>query len=609
MCGIAGFAGTGYRNAITRMNAAQQHRGPDDEGYAFDDTLDLALAMRRLSIVDIAGGHQPMQDASGRYTIVYNGEVFNSPALRCELEAQGVAFKTAHSDTEVILNLFIREGARCVERLNGMFAFAVYDVHEKRLFIARDPLGIKPLYYFNHQGIFAFASELKSLMTLAAAPREIDRQSLHHYLTFQFIPAPRSIYTGIQKLPGGHTLSFCFKSRTIAITRYWQPRFAGMGEAPASRDAVLSRLRAKLERATSDWMLSDVEVGCSLSGGIDSAALVGLLASHGIKGLKTWTLGFAEAGQHGAAIDERALAALVAKRWGTEHHEIVIQASSLLEDLDAMVDSLDEPYAGGLPSWYVFKAMSQHVKVAMVGTGGDELFGNYGKWRILQPTTLPWIKNLRRRLISQGVWECMAYPHGALYPGYFDEREKVAMYRDQMDGLQSSPAWVEALWRASGSHNPKQSVAFVDMQMQLPEEFLMMTDRFSMMWSVEARPPLLDRELVDFVLGLPADLRSPSDRLKGLLIDAVRDLLPDEIVAARKRGFVLPTADWLRNELKPLVERYFGRGFLRQQGIFREDLFDTLARPHLEGRVDASTRIWTVLMFQLWWDRQTEPSA
>lgn len=604
MCGIVGISGSGYREAIRGMNKSQRHRGPNDEGYYFDDDVRLAIAMRRLSIIDIAGGHQPMQDASGRYAIVYNGEVFNAPVLRQELEDQGTIFKSQHSDTEVVLNLFVREGIRCVDRLNGMFAFAVYDAQEQRLFLVRDPLGIKPLYYFEHQGVFAFASELKSLMRLQGAPRQIDRQSLHHYLTFQFIPAPRSIYIGINKLPGGHTLSYCLKTRKLCVERFWQPRFFDVGGTVGPREVIVTRLRAELERASSDWMLSDVEVGCSLSGGIDSAALVGLLASRGMRGLKTWTLGFEEAGRDGEAIDERALAESVARRWGTEHHEIVIKAASLLADLDAMVDSLDEPYGGGLPSWYVFKEMSRHVKVAMTGTGGDELFGNYAKWRVLRAGTLPWLKQLRNQLITQGLGECLYHPHGALYPGYLGEREKSTLYLVSASDLQSSPALRESLWRASYSKNPKQAVAFIDMQMQLPEEFLLMTDRFSMAWSLEARPPLLDRGLVEFVLGLPADIRSPDDRLKGLFIDSVRDLLPEDIIAARKKGFVIPVARWLRNEMKPLLSHYFGQAFLQRQGIFGYEALQALIRPHLDGRRDNSSRIWTILMFQIWWERQ-----
>lgn len=604
MCGIVGIVGADALRHVAEMNSRQFHRGPDDQGVWHEDTARIALAMRRLSIVDIAGGHQPMVDPSGRYVIVYNGEVINAPALRQGLQRDGVVFRSDHSDTEVLLNLYIREGRSCVAKLNGMFAFAIYDSYEKSLFLARDPSGIKPLYYFDHAGTFAFASELKSLRALPMAPDGIDRVSLHDYLTLQFVPAPRSIYAGINKLPAGHMLMFYLDGRRCQVERYWAPAFAGNDGQEFNRAETTVRLRSILERAASDWMLSDVEVGASLSGGIDSAALVGLIASQGGRTLKTWTLGFEDSGTEGRAIDERALAARVAARWGTDHHEVVIKAGSLLEDLDEMVDQLDEPYGGGLPSWYVFKAMSRDVKVGIVGTGGDELFGNYGKWRVLQPGTLPWLKQLYRRLGATGLADCLRSPHGALYPGYFGEREKGDLYRDGTPRLRSTAGLLESLWNACQSRDPKNAVACVDMQMQLPEEFLMMTDRFSMRWSLEARPPLLDQRVVEFALGLAPDIRSPDGRLKGLLIDAVRDLLPDEVVAARKKGFVLPVAAWLRQELRPIVEHYLGRQFLRDQGIFREDLFDVLARPHMDEKIDASQRLWTLLMFQMWWDRQ-----
>jgi asparagine synthase (glutamine-hydrolysing) len=604
MCGIVGIAGSAYRTAIMRMNQVQRHRGPDDEGCVFFDDVNLALAMRRLSILDVAGGHQPMSDATGRYTIVYNGEVFNAPQIRCELEAEGVVFRTTSSDTEAILNLYIREGARVVDRLNGMFAFAIYDAIERRLFLARDPLGIKPLHYVDRRGTFAFASELKSLLEIIEDPRAISRESLSHYLTFQYIPAPHSIYAGVNKLPAGHTLTVDLATGVRTLQRYWRPKLHAGGAKAPDRVEIIETLRRHLERAARAWSLSDVEIGCSLSGGVDSAAVTGLLASQGGRRLKTWTLGFDESGKDGQALDERKLAAIVARRWETDHHEIVIRASSLIEDIDDMVDSLDEPYAGGLPSWYVFRAMSRSVKVAMVGSGGDELFGNYGKWRVLQPLTLPWLKQLRRRVFDSGLEQCIRYPHGALYPNYFGEREKRAILLDPPPG-ESSPALIEKIWGEGGAAEPKQGVASVDMQMQLPEEFLMMTDRFSMRWSVEARPPLLDRELVDYVLTLPSDVRSPNAVLKGTLIESVRDLLPDEIVAARKRGFVLPVARWLRRELRPMIELYFSPEYLRRQGLFRDNLYVTLAKPHLDGIQDRSQRLWTVLMFQLWWDRST----
>ena len=600
MCGIAGYVGAGHAEAVPGMNAALRHRGPDDSGAFHDPASEISLAMRRLAIVDLAGGHQPMTDARGDLVIVFNGEIFNAPTLRAELVAQGHLFRTDHSDTEVVLQLYARDGDRCVERLNGMFGFALYDRRRRRLLLARDPLGIKPLFYWHDGRSFAFASELKSLLTLQGVAREIDRDSLGYYLSLQYTPPDRTIWSSVRKVPAGHTLVLDLASREATVASYWAPPAPTHGPEPAAAE-VRTRLRQRLEAAATGWMMSDVEVGVSLSGGIDSAAIVALLASKG-HSLRTWTLGFEGAHAGEGDLDERRLARQVADRWGTRHQEIVVRSDALLDDLDEMVAQLDEPYGGGLPAWYVFREMSREVKVALTGSGGDELFGNYGKWRRMRFPRWGWATRRARALQAHGPGECLAYPHGSLFKVQFGERDKRVLLRG--DPGASVPARLEALWHGCGSTDPRQAVACVDLRTQLPEEFLAMTDRFSMRWSVEARTPLLDRELVDYVLRLPPAMRNPSRGApKALLIDAVRDLLPDEVVAGGKRGFVFPIAAWLRAELRPLLERYFEPAFLARQGLFRTDLFAVLVRPHLAGAPGRAERLWTLLMFQLWWDR------
>lgn len=598
MCGIVGFVGSGHREAVIAMNERQAHRGPDDDGLFVDDARALALAMRRLAIVDVADGAQPMMDASGDFVIVFNGEIFNAPSLRVELESQGVLFRTHHSDTEVILQLFVLHGERCVDRLNGMFAFAILDRRRNRLVLARDPLGIKPLFYWHGTREFAFASEIKSLLTLPGVSRDIDLDSLGFYLSLQYTPPAHTIYSAVHKLPAGQVLTFDLATHESRSTTYWSP--------PAGTSGPFSdpcELRERLEAATTNWMMSDVPVGVSLSGGIDSAAIVGLLASKGFQ-LKTWTLGFDDGA--GGNHDERHLARLVADRWGTEHHEIVMRPDTLLNDLDTMVGQLDEPYGGGLPSWYVFREMSHEVKVALTGTGGDELFGNYGKWRRMSFPDWGWATRRVRSLQAHGVAGCLAHPRGSLFKVQFGERDK---RRIATTALGNVPSMLEALWRDSGARDPRQAVACVDMRTQLPEEFLMMTDRFSMYWSIEARTPFLDRKLVDYVMRLPPNLRSPGGTLKGALIDAVRDLLPPPLLSIPKRGFVLPTAAWLRGTLRPLLDRHFNRAFLQEQGLFHPDLHERIVQPHLSGDRDFSEKLWTLLMFQLWWQRNAGVSS
>lgn len=625
MCGITGIIGSQEPDWLTAMNRVQFHRGPDDGGEFRDPENRVSLAMRRLSIVDLSDGHQPMIDPVHKRVVVFNGEIFNAPVLRKELIGHGYRFTTKSSDTEVLLHLFDLEGPRMVRRLNGMFAFVIFDPQTRRLFGARDRCGIKPFYWTQQQGRFAFASEMKSLLELPFISRDVDMQSLHHYLTCQFVPPPRSIVRGINKLPPGSCFEYRLDKGSFDVEQFWHPftnpvcpldtsdaAYAGHAEAKGlgqSKDlaVILPRLRGLMRDAVKDWLMSDVPIGCSLSGGLDSTAVVGLMAEVGIKPLRTWTVGFAEVA--GEMLDERHLASALAKRFNTEHHEVIVQADSLLDDLEKMVFHLDEPYGGGLPSWFVFREMSKEVKVAMTGTGGDELFGNYGKWRIFSPFSPLSPRQLQlalQRIRAGGFQAFLKAPHGTLYHGYFREGDKQSLlldYRKSTAHMESTEAFYERLWNASQQKSPRNAAPFIDFQTQLPEEFLLMTDRFSMAWSLEARTPFLDPRLVAFVQGLSPDVRTQPRDLKYLLKAAIGDLLPPQLLASPKRGFVLPTAVWLRGRLKPLVESCLGRSFIESQGIFNSSSIEQIVGPHLNGSADHGWQVWTLLMFQCWWKK------
>jgi asparagine synthase (glutamine-hydrolysing) len=602
MCGIVGLARAGNGELLRAMNSSQVHRGPDDEGYYFDDRDEVALAMRRLSIIDVAGGHQPMASADGRLCIVFNGEIFNAAALRKELEGEGCRFLTDHSDTEVLVHLYARHGEAMLERLNGMFAFVIHNREGRRLFGARDHFGIKPFYYAHANNRFAFASELKSLRPVPWLGWGLDPQALSHYLSFQCVPSPRTIYRSVAKLPAAHAFTLDLESMALRTFRYWWPP-AGESAAAAVPAAELPALvRRELDGAVDRWMASDVPVACSLSGGIDSTAILGLMAGRAGEPIRTYSLGFDDAGD----LDERPLARLAAERWGTEHHEIVIDSDHLLDDLDAMIWSLDEPYAGGLPSWFVFKGMAGKVKVCMTGTGGDELFGNYGKWRMYES----WRQAARPcagLALRNPRWlaDFSRHPRGSRYSMYFRESDKdgFLLTGAWLDRRESSEALVERLWHEANPATVRDAVRLIDMQIQLPDEFLHMTDRFSMAHSIEARTPFLDRQFAERMMALPAAQRIGSVRLKQVLVDAVRDLLPPELLSAPKKGFVLPVSGWLRGALRPELERLLGADYLRRQGIFRETVFKRLVRPHLDGQADHGWQLWTLLMFQLWQER------
>ncbi len=377
MCGIVGLAGPHEVSWVLGMNAALTHRGPDDQGIYQAPDHSVTMAMRRLSILDLAGGHQPMGNADGTVWIVFNGEIYNSPDLRAELERTGHRFTTANSDTEVLLHLYEERGESCLSLLNGMFAFVIHDQRKHILFGARDRIGIKPLHYCYRDGRFAWASELKALITLPWFQRECDPQSVFHYMTLGHVAGRQSIWKGVERLPPGHVFTYDLRRHELRVRPYW--RLDLRASQPRSAEEWSECLRETLGAAVKRWSLSDVPLACSLSGGLDSSALVGLLVEQGYPRVKTYSVGFEGEGE--ADLNELPLARLVAHRWETDHHEIILNEGALLDDLVSMVWSLDEPYGGGLPSWYVFREMAKEVKVAFTGTGGDELFGNYGRFR------------------------------------------------------------------------------------------------------------------------------------------------------------------------------------------------------------------------------------
>lgn len=607
MCGIVGLAGHCDDDTLHRMNLVQRHRGPDDAGAWTHPADRVALAMRRLAILDLAGGHQPMLAPQRGHALVFNGEIFNAPELRRELLDRGQTFATDHSDTEVLLHLYGHDGPAMLPRLGGMFAFVLHDARRRILFGARDRFGIKPLNYAHSGRRFAFASEIKSLLQVPWIGRDLDPQAIRHFLGFQCVPAPRSVFADVRKLPAGHSFELDLETFELKIERWWRPRFGprlGDDWTPADLPAFV---RAELQAAVRRWMLSDVPVAFSLSGGIDSAAVVGLAASAGMgRGLRTYSLGFADAPE----LDERPLARQVAQRWGTVHEEIVLRQEDLLDDLDPMLLALEEPYAGGLPSWFVFRAMARHVKVALTGTGGDEVFGNYGKWEPFERPRrfLGMLREARRRGSSWS--DLLRYPRASLLPLYFRGTGLNALLLpDFTRDLEPPEALVERLWRDGTADGPRDAVAAVDLAVQLPEEFLHMTDRFSMAMGLEARTPFLDHQFVEALYRVPGFLRTRPGRWKHLLIEAVRDLLPPELLTQKKRGFVLPMARWLRTRLRPLCERLLGPDHLRRQGIFRPDAVATLVRPHLEECADRTWQVWTLLFFQLWHQRWIDAAA
>jgi asparagine synthase (glutamine-hydrolysing) len=579
VCGIAAVTGAYDDAVLEALGAALHHRGPDGGGAYRGEGA--ALVARRLAILDIPGGDQPMVSDDGRAAIVFNGEIFNVHELKDRLEARGVRFRADHSDTELVLRLYEAYGLDAVSELNGMFAFLIFDGRRRRLLAARDRFGIKPLYYARAGGGVALASELRSLLQVPGVEREIDQQSLWHYLTLRFVPGERSILAGVRRLPAGHLLELDLESGSLDIRRWYRLAFAA--EEEPTRAEWSERLRVALRGAVSRWSLADVPIACSLSSGIDSSSIVGLLAEGGHSDLRTYTLGFRS--DEDEQLNELPLAAQLASRYGTRHHELVVDAGDVLADLLEMVWALDEPYGGGLPSWYVFRFMAEDVKVGLTGSGGDELFGNYRRF-------VPFEQGRLARLRPRDVRRYHMEPSY-----YFSDQVKRDLLREH--GRPTS-ALLQEVFDCAGSTSARDSVLYLDVSTQLPDEFLLMTDRFSMAHSLEARVPFLDHELVELVSSIPPHLRTSSDDPKGLLREAVADLLTPAHLVAPKRGFVFPLARWLRVELRPLAERLLADDHLEGQGLFRPGLAKRYLQPHVDGRVDESERLWPLLMFQLW---------
>ena len=612
MCGICGIASASEPvdpARLAAMNATLVHRGPDSEGSIVDGTV--GLAARRLSIIDLETGDQPIANEDGSVHVVQNGEIYNYQELRAELEAAGHRFRT-HGDTEVLVHLYEEAGDRFAARLRGMFAVAIWDARRRRLVLARDRFGIKPLYYREEGDGLSFASELRAL------PRsEIDLDALECFLAFNSIPAPYSIFRGTRKLPPGHLLVW-ESGRGIRLARFARP--APAGELRREPGAVLAEeLRARLRDSVRAHLVSDVPVGVLLSGGVDSAALAALAAAETGGRLRTFSIGFEE-----RSFDELADARLVAQRYGTEHRELVLRPDAALL-LPALADAFDEPFAdsSALPTYLVSRLASEDVKVALSGEGGDELFGGYYTY-------------VADRLAERvGGLARLARPLVELLPSSaarasFDYRAKRFVRAAHLPPLERHHAWKEIFSAAGRAELTGRRGAFdpvdvlrarfaetegaallarlqdVDLGLYLVDDLLVKTDRASMAHSLEARVPYLDPLVSGFALALPDDRKVRGFRKKVLLRSAVAPLLPERIVNGRKRGFSIPAAAWLRGELEPFARETLAASTLRRQGFFSPDAVGRILDDHVSGREDLSRQLWGLLAFTLWYERHVE---
>jgi asparagine synthase (glutamine-hydrolysing) len=622
MCGIAGIV---YRDAshvppsglLEAMAGAIRHRGPDERGLFRKGGV--ALIHQRLSIIDVASGQQPLGNEDASLQIVFNGEIYNHHELRAELEIRGHVFRTA-SDTEAIVHLFEEEGERSVERLRGMFAFAIWDAERRELVLARDTAGKKPLYYAELPEGLIFASELKALLAYPGLSRELDHESVQDYLALQYVPAPGSIFKAVKKLPPGHTLVWR-DGELGRPRRFWELKYQPKLELSAVEAA--ERVLAELDEAVRIRLESEVPLGCLLSGGIDSSAVVALMRRHNSGTLRTFSIGFDD-----ERYNELPCARLIAERFETEHEEMIVRPDAA-EVLPKVVWHLDEPMAdpSALPTWYVAEMCRKHLTVALNGDGGDESFAGYSRYRgnpwVARYRTLPDV--LRRHGVKPVVKMLEKVFAGSVQVGRLGRLNEISLGGDGASYVDHMAVFLDPLRRAlcaggifedeiareplrmlQAFYDGGDATDAVDRQLQcdvegyLPGDLLVKMDRMAMAHGLEGRSPFLDRKLMEFTARLPASYKLRDGQLKWLLKKALEGLLPHEILHRKKKGFSVPLSDWFKGPLRSMAHDLLLGSRCQQRGMFQRKVIERLLSEHESGKVDHAHRLWSLLCFETW---------
>lgn len=634
MCGIVGLCSFQSRLDVEKLRSACaliQHRGPDASGIYSDRNVE--LGHQRLSIIDLSDiANQPMSDMTGRVILVYNGELYNYRELREELLARGHEFHTS-SDTEVLLHMYLEYGEQCLSHLQGMFAFAIWDEPRQTLFLARDRLGIKPLYYRLNDGVFSFASEIKALLALEELPRRVNWQALHDYLTFRYTISPCTMFHGIEKLPPAHSLRF--SESGLKIERYWSPDY-GKTEKMADEEWIQAFKRRFIDVVNSH-LLSDVPVGVLLSGGLDSSVVAAVMQASQARPIKTFSVAFTEGGVY----DERPFARKVAQRLGTDHHEICITAQEFIDALPAYIWHMDEPVAdpASIPLFYVSQLARRHVTVVLSGEGSDELLAGYSFWvqfkgyeRLKFFKKIPTlVRELFLRRLNKSLFQSdrlerylqmSQYPLSAyarLVPTFqdnvFDEAEKRRLYRADFQEklrLEDSVDKVRAAYQSAEDYEFLDQMLFVSMTQWLPEDLLVKADKMTMAHSLELRVPFLDHVLVDFITRMPTELKVHKNGAgyldKYALKKAFADMIPREIVEREKLGFAVPYAKWFKDEMRDMLYDVLLSQTARENGVLNPAEVEGLLKVALAPRENLGNdiwdfqakKVWSLFIFELW---------
>jgi asparagine synthase (glutamine-hydrolysing) len=580
-----------------KMNNILLHRGPDKSSTYLDDSIAFSMGMNRLSIMDISSGDQPFISKDGRYSLIFNGEIINANEIRKKIiKEKNINFLSKNSDTEVLFNYLIHmNGLNNLQHLNGMFAFAFYDSFKKKIYLARDRFGIKPLFYSKSNNNFYFASEIKALKKISDINLDLNNESICDYLSLMYIANNKTIYNSIKKLPAGSLLQFDCLNGDLKISKWFSFSFSKNLSDKINFQEIEDLLIYKIEDAVKKWKISDVPISCSLSGGLDSSIITKIISKHS-NNVNTFTLGFDEKDID----DEIGAAAEIAKICKTNHHEIIINTSQLVNEIPAIIQSLDEPYGGGLPSWFIYKHASKNFKVILTGTGADELFGDYGKWIYLDK-------------ISFFGLDKISYFFNKFYfnrNNYFTYSEKKKILNNDIFLENKIEKIFFEKYKSNFANNPIDKTSLIDLEGQLQDEFLQMTDRFSMAHSIEARPCFLENELVDFTLSIPPHIRTKAFNTKYLLRNISKKYFSREISQKPKQGFVLPISRWINNFFYKEFEKLFSVDRILNQNIFNKNILIDYINPLLnelkrnDKNTKVATKLWSLLMFQLWYENK-----
>lgn len=619
MCGINGICDFKQKYSMDELNKFVHlmneqiiYRGPDCEGTF--KTHNVAMGMRRLSIIDLHYGNQPVYSEDKSIVVVFNGEIYNYKTLRDAL-LDKYDFYT-NSDTEVIIHAYEEYGVEMLDKLDGMFAFSLYDANKEIVMIARDRMGEKPLYYYKGEGLFLWGSELKSLLSTGLVPRKINVKALNQYLQLTYIPAPLTIYDEVYKMLPGHYF-LLHKDGTIIDNIYWDiknvKKINGLNYQQAQK-----KLYELAEKSVVERMVSDVPVGAFLSGGIDSSSIVGLMARNSTQPIETFTIGFKE-----KEYDERDRAQAVSRLNGTHHHEYLIDYKDVLETVDLITGALDEPFADSsmIPTYYVSRFASDYVKVVLTGDAGDELFLGYDKYLIGYYSKLlkfipKWGLQILKKIVfglpdttvlTRKMRKVLNYSEKTLFEqrvalmslGFSECERGMLLCKEYFD--EKSMEIVRQKYYEQENVSELTRTQYTDLSIVLEGDMLTKVDRMSMLNSLETRTPLLSREIVEFAYAIPDEYKINGKRLKCIMKDTFADILPSQFDKLKKTGFGIPLDYWFRNQLKEMIEEYLNKDFVEQQGIFNWNYIESMLDEHYSGKVNHKFKIWTLFVFQRWY--------